>query len=130
MGRSPPKRKKLWKCLICPTRDITGFYQFPSDPDRQETWLKLCGLKVVKKADKLCYKHFLDSDFTFSNERKRLVWNSVPSLSLPLPLVPPAEVNHDLSVGEIEKGDQPMQNDDIYLNGKIAIYIFFDHFQI
>ena len=119
MARSPSKRKKIRKCVVrnCSTKDSSGLHCFPKDPEKQAVWLKICGLQVIKKDDKICNKHFSESDYTFTNERKRLICTSVPSLNLPLQLLDQAEVHQDLSLGEIEVDvDQPMQ--DISLTGK------------
>ena len=88
MDRSPKKKKVRTptKCVVpgCSMRASNGVFHFPKDPARQEIWLNLCGLKEVKKEDRICSSHFKEDDYGFSNVRKTLKPSTVPSQNLPI----------------------------------------------
>ena len=78
--------KNLRRCIVpfCTTRDLTGFSKFPVDPNKKEKWIEAFEIKfTVKPNDRVCHKHFCESDFGNHKNRKVLKPKAVPSLFLP-----------------------------------------------
>ena len=89
------QRKFFCRCRVpqCHTFNAQkGFYQIPEHPTRRQAWLDACKLpKDTPKAIKICWKHFLLTDFrnevTEENIKEckfgPLKKNVVPSQNLP-----------------------------------------------
>ena len=80
-----PKRAKWGKCIVqnCSSPNAFGFFKFPKPPEKHHLWLQTCGLREVKKDDRICADHFKNSDFCLKQ-------NAYPSLNLN-----PDENEHD-----------------------------------
>ena len=53
----------------------------------REKWQRLCGMKEVKKCDRLCFQHFEESQLIVPktpNSQPRLKLGALPSLNLSL----------------------------------------------
>ena len=93
------KRIGVQKCCIstCNEKGRVGFFNFPTNPDFREKWMKLCGLTELKHRDKVCYKHFDKDAFVYLDHintcRKRLRYNVLPTLFLPEPVITTAFID-------------------------------------
>ena len=83
---------KTKKCHVpkCTTRENRGFYTVPEHPKRREEYLNACKMPPSTKCLRICWKHFLPSDFKYLDEQSiaqfrfgSLKKNVVPSRNLP-----------------------------------------------
>ena len=76
LGKSLKKSKK-GKCVVpnCTVEKSFGFFKFPKQQEKLDSWLELCGLKMVQKEDRICADHFDNSDFCLKSSAN-------PSLNL------------------------------------------------
>ena len=53
------------KCAVpnCNNLNSFRFLKFPQQQQKLDLWLQLCGLKMVKREDRICANHFKNSDF-------------------------------------------------------------------
>ena len=73
-----------FKVPFCNTRATSGFAKCPTDPAMREAWENLCGVKKLKKSDRICHLHFKESDFSKTSKKRWLVNEAIPSLFLPM----------------------------------------------
>ena len=69
---------------MCNTKSISGFAKSPNDPIIRDAWQNLFGIKELKKRDRICHKHFQDSDFLKTGKKSWLMNEALPSLHLPI----------------------------------------------
>ena len=82
------KERHYFNCSLpsCNYHAPKGFYGFPKNEKMRKKWQRLCGMKEVKKCDRLCFQHFEKSQLGIpktSNSQPRLKLGALPSLSLP-----------------------------------------------
>ena len=88
------KKLEKGKCVVpnCTVVESFGFFKFPKEAEKHYSWLKLCGLPVVKENDRICANHFTESDFCVYVKRM-----AYPSLNLNIgernPIFPTKNVN-------------------------------------
>ena len=83
------KKQQHFRCSLptCSYYAPKGFYGFPKNEKLRERWQNLCGLKELKKNDRLCFQHFEESQVSSIpravNAQPRLKLGAIPSLNLP-----------------------------------------------
>ncbi|VVC28738.1 Zinc finger, C2CH-type [Cinara cedri] len=70
------------RCVVCynnsnSNKDVS-YHHFPKDKTKRTMWLKALNLTSVSSWQKVCSKHFNDSDFRFSYNRNILQSTAVP----------------------------------------------------
>ena len=83
------KSLKFFRCSLpsCNYYAPKGFYGFPKNEKMREKWQRLCGMKEVKKCDRLCFQHFEESQLIVPktpNSQPRLKLGALPSLNISL----------------------------------------------
>ena len=71
----------LKKCSVpfCSTRALSGFSRIPTNEAKKQEWLKILEISnVLKPNARICHRHFNESDFINSENRKRLKTNAIP----------------------------------------------------
>ena len=106
------------KCPVpkCTTTASTGFYLIPDHPKRKQEWLNACKMPPSTKDFRICWKHFLPSDFKNEIDEEsiaqlrfgNLMKNVVPSRNLPQ--------DSDL-IPKIEDCQKEQRNLDLYFSG-------------
>ena len=71
----------LKKCSVpfCSTRALSGFSRIPTNEAKKQEWLKILEIpNILKPNSRICHRHFHESDFINSENRKRLKTNAIP----------------------------------------------------
>ena len=74
----PPNKKvkidpNLKKCCVpfCSTRALSGFSRIPTNEAKKQEWLKILEIpSTLKPNSRICHRHFNESDFINSENRK------------------------------------------------------------
>ena len=81
MSESKKKNTKYIKCVVegCESIGERGFVTFPKNNQALKAkWLQVLNLSFVRPGDKICRRHFLESDFG----KSKIKQNVVPSQHL------------------------------------------------
>mgnify|MGYP001348497107 CR=1 FL=1 len=107
---------KTKKCHVpkCTTRENRGFYTVPEHPKRREEYLNACKMPPSTKDLKVCWKHFLPSDFKNEIDEESIAQfrfgslkkNVVPSRNLPQDSDLTPTIPTDYSISELAKKNE------------------------
>ena len=109
---SDGSKNKYSKCIVpfCSSPNDIKYFELPNNPKRREEWLeKIKPIQTLKKRNKVCQLHFIDSDFECDlksqllglKPNKKLKIDAIPSAKLTLPNIPQKNYPHNNQLNQL-----------------------------